>query len=56
MIDLADGFYLVKFDMPEDYSKVYSRGPWIILNHYLTVRKWKHNFNPDNDPEKPTVV
>lgn len=40
VIDLEAGFFLLKFQLKEDYTYVYTGGPWIVLDHYLTVRKW----------------
>ena len=46
----------MKFDMVEDYNHVLTGGPWIILNHYLTVRKWEPNFKPSEAKEISTAV
>ncbi|KAA8542125.1 hypothetical protein F0562_023277 [Nyssa sinensis] len=40
-IDLGFGFFLFKFDMVEDCVHVFSECPWIIMDQYLTVRRWK---------------
>ncbi|KAL7225873.1 hypothetical protein ACSBR1_021097 [Camellia fascicularis] len=45
-IDLDSGFFLIKFQMKEDCAYGYTRGPWIVLDHYLTVRKWQPDFKP----------
>lgn len=44
IVDLDGGFFFFKFNMKDDYRKVFTEGPWIIQNHYLTVRKWEPNF------------
>lgn len=36
--DLGLGFFLVKFEMQVNCSKVYMEGSWIIMDHCLTVR------------------
>ena len=36
--------------------KVFTRGPWIITDHYLTVRKWHPNFKPYEAEEATTTV
>lgn len=33
----------------EDYDFALYGGPWIILDHYLTVKKWFTEFNPATD-------
>ncbi|GMQ06312.1 hypothetical protein CsSME_00050948 [Camellia sinensis var. sinensis] len=38
-IDLDSGFFLIKFQMKEDYAYFYTGGPWIVLDHYLTEVK-----------------
>ncbi|KAK2991977.1 LOW QUALITY PROTEIN: hypothetical protein RJ640_002886 [Escallonia rubra] len=56
IIDLDGGFFLLKFDYIQDYHYVTNGGPWIILNHYLTVRKWEANFKPSEALETKTAV
>ncbi|KAH7836912.1 hypothetical protein Vadar_007340 [Vaccinium darrowii] len=46
-VDLGLGFYLIRFESKSDYIKVYTGGPWIIQDHYLTVRKWRPQFKAD---------
>lgn len=46
-VDLGLGFYLIRFESKSDYNKVYMGGPWILQDHYLTVRKWKPQFKAD---------
>ncbi|XP_028082423.1 uncharacterized protein LOC114283753 [Camellia sinensis] len=55
-IDLGLGYFLFKFQMREDCAKVYMGGPWIVLDHYLTVRKWKHDFKPSQAKEVSTAM
>ncbi|KAJ7964336.1 Zinc ion binding nucleic acid binding protein [Quillaja saponaria] len=31
-------------------------GPWMIMGHYRTVRKWRPNFRPKMDTIKSTAV
>ena len=56
LIDLEEGFYLIKFNMKEDYFKVLAGGPWILINHYLTVRKWEPNFKTSEANDIITAV
>lgn len=37
---------MFRFEFLEDYAKVLSRGPWFILDHFLTLRKWEPFFRP----------
>ncbi|XP_057451811.1 uncharacterized protein LOC130743586 [Lotus japonicus] len=37
MIDVGNGFYMVKFDIKEDKDKVINGGPWMVFDHYLAV-------------------
>lgn len=46
-IDVGLGFYIIRFETKADYRRVYMGGPWIIQDHYLTVRKWHSNFKAD---------
>ncbi|KAH7546867.1 hypothetical protein FEM48_Zijuj01G0246500 [Ziziphus jujuba var. spinosa] len=49
VIDLRNGYYLVKLPTWEDHSRVLSEGPWVIAGHYLSVQSWKPEFNPLTD-------
>lgn len=42
--------------MIEDYSRVYTEGPWVVMDHYVTVRKWQHDFKPDEAEEDTTAI
>ncbi|KAL7211244.1 hypothetical protein ACSBR2_014178 [Camellia fascicularis] len=55
-LDIGNGFFIVKFDMIEDYTKVYTGGPWIVLDHHVTVRKWQQDFKSDDAEEDTTVI
>ncbi|KAL4285777.1 hypothetical protein AHAS_Ahas19G0020100 [Arachis hypogaea] len=46
VIDLGNDFFLVKFYNMEDLDFALMEGPWKILDHYLTIRWWKPEFNP----------
>ncbi|KAI8027770.1 Uncharacterized protein LOK49_LG02G01142 [Camellia lanceoleosa] len=55
-IDLGCSYFLFKFSSQEDCAYVYSGGPWVILDHYLTVRKWKPDFKASEAFETTTAV
>ncbi|XP_065859791.1 uncharacterized protein [Euphorbia lathyris] len=45
VVDLDNGYYLVKLASVEDYSVALLKGPWTIIEHYLTVQPWSPSFN-----------
>ncbi|KAH1057376.1 hypothetical protein J1N35_035441 [Gossypium stocksii] len=45
-MDVDNGYFLVKFQCPEDYEKVFTQGLWIVLGQYLTMQLWTPKFNP----------
>ncbi|KAI7988230.1 Uncharacterized protein LOK49_LG13G01141 [Camellia lanceoleosa] len=55
-IDLDSGFLLLKFQMKEDCSYVYTGGPWIVLDHYLTIRKWTPDFKSSAAKETSSAL
>lgn len=44
IVDMADGFFLVFFSSKEDYSYALFEGPWMIVDNYLIVQKWRPMF------------
>ncbi|XP_057416460.1 uncharacterized protein LOC130711039 [Lotus japonicus] len=44
ILDVDNGFYMVKFDINEDREKMINGGPWMIFDHYLAVSTWKREF------------
>lgn len=46
VIDLAHGFFVVRFSNVVDYQHVFDGGPWVILGHWLVVQQWKREFIP----------
>lgn len=44
------------FYTKEDYLKVLTRGPWIVLGHYLTISKWRPNFYPSCEHTPSTLA
>ncbi|KAG5219090.1 receptor protein [Salix suchowensis] len=46
LTDLGNEFYLAKFANTEDRAHVLFEGPWMVADHYLTVRTWHPNFDP----------
>ncbi|KAF7838834.1 hypothetical protein G2W53_007316 [Senna tora] len=46
IIDLSHDFFLVKFSSVEDYNRALMEGPWVIFDHYLSIRSWSPGFDP----------
>ena len=44
MMDLGYGFFFIKFDLEEDRLKVKEGGPWMVFDHYLSIRPWTLDF------------
>ncbi|XP_028093884.1 uncharacterized protein LOC114293973 [Camellia sinensis] len=55
-IDLGFNYFLFKFFDPFDCETVFTGGPWVIMDHYLTVRRWEPNFKPSKAFETTTAV
>ena len=46
LTDLGNEFYLANFANTDDREHVLFEGPWMVIDHYLTVRTWHLNFDP----------
>ncbi|KAL4384117.1 hypothetical protein GQ457_15G000410 [Hibiscus cannabinus] len=44
LIDLDNGYYIIRFSVESDYVKVLKDGPWTIYGSYLTVQPWSRQF------------
>ncbi|MBA0603902.1 hypothetical protein Gorai_001999, partial [Gossypium raimondii] len=44
LMDLENGYYLVRFQDEGDFNKVLVGGPWVIFGQYLTARPWSPDF------------
>lgn len=50
LIDLGNGFYIAKFELEEDFTRVIAGGPpWFMNGQYITIRQWQPKFNPLED-------
>lgn len=47
-ITLEHDFFLVRFSLKEDHSRVLKNGPWSVGGHYLSIRRWEPNFKPSS--------
>ena len=46
LIDIGYGFFIVCFDIPQDYQHALMDGPWFVGDHYLYVQAWEADFHP----------
>ncbi|KAK4270594.1 hypothetical protein QN277_019382 [Acacia crassicarpa] len=46
LINVGNGFFVVKLTNKEDYMNALTGGPWMLFDHYLTVRAWEPLFHP----------
>ncbi|XVF76607.1 hypothetical protein PTKIN_Ptkin13bG0279400 [Pterospermum kingtungense] len=46
VIDVGNDVYVVRFANSDEMERALYEGPWIIADHYLAVRQWRHNFDP----------
>ncbi|KAJ8754979.1 hypothetical protein K2173_015491 [Erythroxylum novogranatense] len=44
VLDIGHDYYLVKFDMQDDFARVLGRDLWAISDHYLYVKPWTPGF------------
>ncbi|KAJ7962302.1 Zinc ion binding nucleic acid binding protein [Quillaja saponaria] len=56
LIDLGCDFYIVHLNSSEDLNHMLTNGPWIIVGHYLTMRRWKPEFQPNKERIKHIAV
>ncbi|CAL8132773.1 unnamed protein product [Prunus armeniaca] len=46
LIDLENGFFIVRFVLEEDMKVILCGGPWVITRQYLVMQRWKPGFDP----------
>lgn len=56
IIDMEDGFYIVRFHNRGDYWHALENGPWVVQGHYLTVKKLRPGFRPSSSQLTSTLV
>jgi|UniRef100_B9HY60 hypothetical protein len=44
LMNVDNGFFMVKFDLADDRAKIINGGPWMLFDHYLAVRNWSPEF------------
>lgn len=56
LIDLRFEYFLVKFDRDSDIERALTGGPWVIMNHYLTVQRWVPGSRPSSAQVTTTMA
>ncbi|GAU44437.1 hypothetical protein TSUD_129310 [Trifolium subterraneum] len=56
IVYLGNDYFLVTFTSQEDQYRALTNGPWMIYDHYLTVREWCPNFNSSENHMKTVNV
>ncbi|XP_061360506.1 uncharacterized protein LOC133304482 [Gastrolobium bilobum] len=56
LIDLDNGYLLLRFLDDNDYRHVLEEGPWIVNDHYVVVQRWRPFFDPYDDQFKKLAV
>ncbi|XP_061364296.1 uncharacterized protein LOC133307757 [Gastrolobium bilobum] len=46
--DIGNDFFVVQFSEKDDLNFALNGGPWIVLGHYLSLRKWELTFRPNS--------
>ncbi|XP_058741845.1 uncharacterized protein LOC131614249 [Vicia villosa] len=56
IVDLDNDFFTVSFANNDDHCRALLEGPWMIYDHYHSVREWKPNFCPSSDAIEQIAV
>lgn len=56
LMDIGNGYFMVIFELDDDRNRVINGGPWMIYDHYLTVRTWSADFNANIATIDKTMV
>ncbi|KAG8483174.1 hypothetical protein CXB51_022167 [Gossypium anomalum] len=46
IMDVTNGYYLVRFQNKDDYDMTLTQGPWKVFRHYFTIQSWIVDFDP----------
>nr|KYP50550.1 hypothetical protein KK1_027605 [Cajanus cajan] len=44
IVHMSQNFYLVQFASEDDYKHPLFEGPWLIVDHYIMVQRWRPFF------------
>jgi hypothetical protein len=56
IMDVDNGFYMVKCELLADREKIISDGPWMLFDHYLAVARWTPDFASPHAKIEKTLV
>ncbi|XP_058776020.1 uncharacterized protein LOC131650323 [Vicia villosa] len=56
IVDLGNDYFTVSFSSDNDQYVALMEGPWLIYDHYLSVREWRPNFCPSSDAIEQIAV
>lgn len=56
IIDMPQDYYLVHFSALEDYKRVLFEGPWLVVDHYLIIQRWRPFFLENAEVIKKVAV
>ena len=56
LIDIGYGFFIVRFDLPQDHQHALMDGLWFVGDHYLHVQAWEADFHPHMAKISTTAV
>ncbi|XP_010481113.1 PREDICTED: uncharacterized protein LOC104759949 [Camelina sativa] len=56
VMDLPRQFFMIRFDLEEEYLSVLTGGPWIAFGSYLLTKVWSPDFDPLRDEIVTTPV
>ncbi|KAI9117474.1 hypothetical protein K1719_011640 [Acacia pycnantha] len=56
VFDLENNFYLVNFQHNDDYMEALTGEPWVIMDAYLNVARWRPKFCPKNEKIESVVA
>lgn len=56
LIDLQNDHFLVRFLEMRNYDFVLNNGHWVLFRHYLTIQKWRPEFNQFENPIKRIAI
>ncbi|KAL8151699.1 hypothetical protein V2J09_021507 [Rumex salicifolius] len=55
IVDLPDGYSIVRFDQEQDFFSALTGGPWTVFCQCLMVKNWVFDFKPVRDSIKKSV-
>jgi len=56
VMDLPRQFFMIRFELEEEYMAALTGGPWRVLGNYLLVQDWSSRFDPLRDDIVTTPV